>query len=212
MPSFYLLLWKHLLIFIILPVTLFKELVEAFRNPPVPVNLATEPGCDSKNCSVNRLWHVYVFRATFPCPIQGDHVEKTYKWQRNVFFYQSSLSSMSNQDFKVKSIFVENLMKKALIRTGCRVPLYWEKRKLCFCSSKSRLVETLVGWNALKLSPMVDTSRNALFVLSFGHFSSKVKNTLEFLIPYPGHEMKKHITLLTHEDVESIVIAFALLH
>jgi hypothetical protein len=32
----------------------FKELVEAFRNPPVPVNLATEPGCDSKNCSVNR--------------------------------------------------------------------------------------------------------------------------------------------------------------
>jgi hypothetical protein len=26
----------------------------AFRYPPVPVNLATEPGCDSKNCSVHR--------------------------------------------------------------------------------------------------------------------------------------------------------------
>jgi hypothetical protein len=43
-----------MLIFKILPVTLFKELVAAFRNPPVTVKLASEPGCDSKNCSINR--------------------------------------------------------------------------------------------------------------------------------------------------------------
>ncbi len=43
-----------LLIFKILPVTLFKELVAAFRNQPVTVKLASEPGCDSENCSVNR--------------------------------------------------------------------------------------------------------------------------------------------------------------
>jgi hypothetical protein len=45
---------KHLLILKILPETLFKELVAAFRNSPVIVKLAPEPGCDSKNCSVNR--------------------------------------------------------------------------------------------------------------------------------------------------------------
>jgi hypothetical protein len=38
----------------ILPVNLFKELVAAFRNPPVTMKVAPEPGCDSKNCSVNR--------------------------------------------------------------------------------------------------------------------------------------------------------------
>jgi hypothetical protein len=37
------------------PVTLFKELVAAFRKPPVTVKLAPEPDCDSENCSVNRL-------------------------------------------------------------------------------------------------------------------------------------------------------------
>ncbi len=47
-----------------LPVTLFKELVAAFRNPPVAVKLAPEPGCDSKNCSV--LPVTFVFRLTFP--------------------------------------------------------------------------------------------------------------------------------------------------
>jgi hypothetical protein len=31
-----------------------KTLVAASRNPPVTVKIAPEPGCDSKNCSVNR--------------------------------------------------------------------------------------------------------------------------------------------------------------
>jgi hypothetical protein len=44
---------KTLLISKSLPVTFFKELVVAFRNPPVTVQLAPEPGCDSENCSVN---------------------------------------------------------------------------------------------------------------------------------------------------------------
>jgi hypothetical protein len=33
----------------ILPVTLFKELVALFRNPPVTVKLALEPSCYSEN-------------------------------------------------------------------------------------------------------------------------------------------------------------------
>ncbi len=51
--SLNLLLWKHLLIFKILPVTLFKELVAAFRN-----------ACYCKTCSVTRmlLWKSKLFR------------------------------------------------------------------------------------------------------------------------------------------------------
>jgi hypothetical protein len=45
---------KHLLILKILPETLFKDLVAAFRDPLVAVKLALEPGCDSENCSANR--------------------------------------------------------------------------------------------------------------------------------------------------------------
>jgi hypothetical protein len=33
----------------VFPVTLFKELVTAFRNPPVTVKPSPEPGCDSVN-------------------------------------------------------------------------------------------------------------------------------------------------------------------
>ncbi len=67
----FLLLWKHLLIFKVLPVTLFKELVAAFRNPPVSVELASEPGCDSKNCSVKRPWHLPLHKPRFPAPNGG---------------------------------------------------------------------------------------------------------------------------------------------
>ncbi len=49
----FLLLLKQLLILKILPVTFFKDLVATFRKPTVTEKLAPEPGCDSKNCSVN---------------------------------------------------------------------------------------------------------------------------------------------------------------
>jgi hypothetical protein len=67
---------KTLTNFKILPVTLFKELAEGFRKPPVTLKLAPEPGCDSENCSVNRPCLVNLGRL-FPCPMRGDHVEKT---------------------------------------------------------------------------------------------------------------------------------------
>jgi hypothetical protein len=35
----------------ILSVTLFNELVAAFRNPLVIVKLTPKPGCDAENCS-----------------------------------------------------------------------------------------------------------------------------------------------------------------
>jgi hypothetical protein len=65
----------------ICPVTLFKELVAAFRKPPASVKLVPEPGCDSENCSVNCPWHVYLGRL-FPCPMRVDYAEKTDQWER----------------------------------------------------------------------------------------------------------------------------------
>jgi hypothetical protein len=70
-------LWKHLLIFWNPSSNPFQRACcAAFRNLPVTVKLAPESGCDSKNCSVNRPWHVYLGRRLFPCPIRGDHVRK----------------------------------------------------------------------------------------------------------------------------------------
>ncbi len=99
----FLLLLKQLLTLKILPVTLFKDLVATFRKPPVTEKLAPEPGCDSKNCSVNCLW-------TFTYPMRGDHVEKTYQWQRRILMLLSVQVSEFVIVFKeVSQIFVFNI-------------------------------------------------------------------------------------------------------
>jgi hypothetical protein len=50
------LLWNHLLIVKILPVTLFRGPVPAFREPPVTLKVVRKAACDSENCSESWPW------------------------------------------------------------------------------------------------------------------------------------------------------------
>jgi hypothetical protein len=51
----------------ILPITLFKVIVAAFRKPLVSVKLDPKPGGDSEICSVNRPHDMYsIFWPPFP--------------------------------------------------------------------------------------------------------------------------------------------------
>ncbi len=111
MPSFSLLLWKHSIILKILPVSLFKVIVAAFKNPPVTVKLAPA----SENSSVNRSWHVYLGRL-FPCPMRGDHAEKTDQWQRYcIVSRRTILMRLSVKVSKSVSVFIETKCAEIVI-------------------------------------------------------------------------------------------------
>jgi hypothetical protein len=105
MPRFFLLLWKHLIILKILPVTFFKDLVAAFRNPLGTVKLDLEP--------LLGFWKLFrkppltcVNRAIFP--LSNERWSRGENWPMTEIVSQRRiLMLLSVQVSEFVSVFIE---------------------------------------------------------------------------------------------------------